>query len=183
MKFSLLKIAFLSLFLTACQLTEPQFSVPKSIKFQGKTFEKVTHNQIDEMQQLLYLPDDEAKDPNHWNKGILLFLDKNSKNITLADRVALRQNSFNKQKETKAKVEIVGQELKSEVLYPPTERFNDVLLEVSRGRTLQCGYGQMQYSDKRLISAKEKQNLTAYQPELARLALVFSQLAWQISCE
>lgn len=175
--------AFFSFFLTACQLKTSKFNLPDEVTFQHQRFDKVTHNQIDDMQQLLYLPADSSKDPENWQKGILLFVDKNSKGMSLSERAKLRQNSFAQQKDTKAKIEIIKGELRSEVIYPPTERFADVQLEVSRGRELQCGYAQIQFSDKRSVSANKKQNLTAYQHMLSQLAIEFSQLAWQINCK
>lgn len=175
--------AIFSLFLTACQLKNSQFDLPDEVTFQQQRFEKVTHNQIDDMQQLLYLPAGSAKNPDNWQKGILLFVDKNSKEMSLAERALLRQNTFSQQEDTQANVVIIKDELRSEVLYPPTERFNDVQLEVSRGRELQCGYAQMQFSDKRSAFANKKQNLTAYQQALSQLAIEFSQLAWQITCK
>lgn len=175
--------AILSLFLTACQLKTDGFNLPDAVTFQKQRFEKVTQNQIDEMQQLLYLPAEGTKNPENWQKGILIFVDKNSKRMSLADRASLRQNAFARQADTQAKVEVVQNELRSEVLYPPTERFNDVQLEVSRGRDLQCGYAQMQFSDKRSAFAKKSQNLTAYQQVLSELAIEFSRLAWQVNCQ
>ena len=175
--------ALFSLFLTACQFKTGSFDLPDAVTFQKQRFEKVTQNQIDEMQQLLYLPAEGAKNPENWQKGILIFVDKNSKGMSLADRASLRQNAFAQQVDTQAKVEVAQNELRSEVLYPPTERFNDVQLEVSRGRDLQCGYAQMQFSDKRSAFANKSQNLTAYQQALSEFALEFSRLAWQVNCQ
>ncbi|AUI67159.1 MULTISPECIES: ABC transporter ATPase [Glaesserella] len=176
------KIILLPLFLTGCVVTQPQFSIPDQVNFQGKTYEKVTQNQIDEMQQSLFLPQGSHQTPDQWQQGILLFTDKNSQQKSLAERVALRQQTFAQQPETKATVGIVRDELQSQVLYPPTARFNDYQLEVSRGRESQCGYSQMQWSDKRSVSAKKSPNQTAYLHELQQMALQFSQLAWQIEC-
>lgn len=178
-----LKIALLSLLLTACVSKTPQFALPEKVNFDGQTFIKVTENQIGEMQQMLYLPQISEQNPNNWQKGILFFLDKNSQQKTLAERVTLRQKAFQKQADTLANVAIIGNELRSEVVYPPTERFNDVQLEVSRGRDLACGFGQMQFSDKRSVSVKKIQNLTPYQSTLRQLADDFNRLAWQIQCK
>lgn len=133
------KSFFLPLFLTGCVVTTPQFSIPEQVNFQGKTYQKVTQNQLDEMQQSLFLLKESSQDPNNWQQGILLFTDKNSQKKSLADRVELRQQTFAKQPDTKAEVAVVGDELQSQVLYPPTERFNDYQLEVTRGRNSQCG--------------------------------------------
>ncbi len=181
-----MRLAYFAIFplaVTACVTNAPQFSVPEQLAFEGKTFEKVTHNQLDEMQQLLYLPSDSAKNPEEWSKGILLFLDKNSNNVTLEQRVVMRQQAYGKQQDTIAKVEIKGQELQSQLVYPPTERFQNVQLEVTRGREGLCGYSQMQYADKRSILAKNLPNLTAYQSEIRQIAEKFNQLAWQIACQ
>lgn len=173
----------LSLFLSACSITQSQFQLPEQINFQGKSYQKVTHNQIDEMQQLLYLPSQSEKNPENWQQGILLFLDKNAANKSLEERLTLRQNAFAKQSRTKANLVIEQNELRSQVIYPPTARFPDVLLEVSRGRNLTCGFGQMQFSDKRSVPAKNLQNLSSYQGSLRELAQQFAKLAWQISCQ
>lgn len=173
----------LSLFLSACSITQSQFQLPEQIDFQGKSYQKVTHNQIDEMQQLLYLPSQSEKNPENWQQGILLFLDKNAANKSLEERLTLRQNAFAKQSRTKATLVIEQNELRSQVIYPPTERFPDVLLEVSRGRNLTCGFGQMQFSDKRSVPANNLQSLSAYQGSLRELAQQFAKLAWQISCQ
>lgn len=173
----------LSLFLSACSITQSQFKLPEQIDFQGKSYQKVTHNQIDEMQQLLYLPSQSEKNPENWQQGILLFLDKNAANKSLEERLTLRQNAFAKQSRTKANLVIEQNELRSQVIYPPTARFPDVLLEVSRGRNLTCGFGQMQFSDKRSVPAKNLQNLSSYQGSLRELAQQFAKLAWQISCQ
>ena len=55
--------ALFSLFLTACQFKTGGFDLPDAVTFQKQRFEKVTQNQIDEMQQLLYLPAEVAKNP------------------------------------------------------------------------------------------------------------------------
>lgn len=175
------------LFLAGCATQAPQFSVPEQITFWQETFEKVSHSQIDEMQQLLYLPQHSAKNPDNWQKGILLFLDKNSQGRTLQQRAELRKQRFAQQPQTLAKVELKAvngtTELQSQVIYPPTERFADVQLEVSRGQDLNCGFGQMQFADKRAVTAKKVQNLAEFQPLVLDLAVHFSQLAWQIECK
>lgn len=179
-----------SLFFTACQSPKPDFSLPERLDFQGKTYQKVTDNRLDEMRQALYLNVQLAKDPNNWTDGILLFVDRNSTNISLAERATLREVAFATQPNTQAKITINTaangeKELTSQVIYPPTERFNDVQLEASRGRESRCGYEQMQVSLKKALSAKKSPNFTAssYQTELANLATALSQMAWQIGCQ
>ncbi|HGO5815463.1 TPA: ABC transporter ATPase [Mannheimia haemolytica] len=178
-------ITLVALSLAGCVSQSPQFAVPDAIHFGQDTFVKVTHSQIDEMQHLLYLPEKSEKNPENWQKGILFFLDKNSKNQTLEQRAAFRQASFAKKPELEAKVEIQQNELHSSVIYPPTERFNNVMLEVTRGRNLACGYGQIQFADKREVGktvAKKSPNLTAYSQEIAKLSLELNQLGWQVQC-
>lgn len=171
----------LALLLSGCVSSPTQFAVPDKIRFQQTTFEPASHSQIDEMQQWLYLPSGTAKDPDNWQKGLLIFVDRNSAGKSLQERASRRKAHFTKQ-ESLAQVEIVGQELQSQVIYPPTERFQNVQLEVSRGRDLACGFAQMQFADKRSVSAKNLQNLAAFQPLVVKLATEFSQLAWQIGC-
>ncbi|QNS16222.1 ABC transporter ATPase [Mannheimia bovis] len=174
------------LMIAGCVSQNEQFSVPEKVDFQGQTYIKVTANQLDEMQHLLYLPKSGEQNPENWEKGILFFLDKNSKNQTLEQRSAFRQSSFAKQQDVIAKFKIEQNELQSNVIYPPTERFNNVMLEVTRGRNLDCGYGQIQFSDKRSLNntefAKKSKNLTAYSQAMTKLAFEFNQLAWLVEC-
>ena len=177
------KFAIFPFFLTACQLGTQQFELPEQVEFQGQSYVKVTDTRIDEMRHLLYLPADGVKNPEQWNKGILLFLDKNSQNKTLQDRVNLRKAAFAEQAGTQAEVAVIGNELRSGVIYPPTERFQNVQLEVSRGRNLQCGYGQIQFADKRSDFAPNLQKTAVYQPSLVELSKQFAWLPWQIGCK
>lgn len=168
--------------LTGCISSQSEFYTPKKIVFQSHIFEQVTNSQLGEMQQMLYLPQNSGQDSENWQQGILLFLDKNTQTRHLTERVALRQQAFSRQIGTLANIEIKQQELRSQVIYPPTERFQNIQLEVTRGRDLQCGYGQMQFADKRSISGKNLQNLADFKPLVTQLAEQFSQLAWQIGC-
>ncbi|MFA9500300.1 ABC transporter ATPase [Mannheimia sp. E30BD] len=172
--------------MAGCVSQHKPFSVPEKVNFQGQTYVKVTANQLDEMQHLLYLPEIGEKNPENWEKGILFFLDKNSNKQTLEQRAAFRQSSFNKQQNVLADINIQNSELQSQVIYPPTERFNNVMLEVTRGRNLNCGYGQIQFSDKRWLNkaefAKKSKKLTAYNQAMVQLALEFNQLAWLVEC-
>lgn len=181
------QILFAPMFLLAgCVSQAPQFSVPEKVSFQEQTYVKVTANQIDEMQHLLYLPENGGRNPEQWDKGILFFLDKNSVGQTLEQRLAFRQSSFVKQPDIVTQFGIEQNELQSSVIYPPTERFQNVMLEVTRGRNLDCGYAQIQFSDKRALKntkiAKKSANLTAYTKEIADLAVAFNQMPWQIQC-
>lgn len=176
---------FTLLILNACSSRVTQFSVPKKVEFQGENYVKVTDNQLDEMQHLLYLPENSRKNAEDWDKGILFFFDKNSKSQSLEQRLAFRQSSFAKQPTAESEFAILHNELQSKIIYPPTERFQNVMLEVTRGRNLSCGYGQIQISDKRAINpkiAKKSENLTAYTDEMVKLALAFNQMPWQIEC-
>ncbi|MGX3066043.1 ABC transporter ATPase [Ursidibacter arcticus] len=172
-----LKIVVLALCLSACSLQNKHFSLPDRVIFEGVEYQQVTNNQLDEMQQSLYLPINLHKNPDDWQKGFLFFLDKNSQQRTLQQRLALREKSFANQVNTRADLTIIQDELRTEVIYPPTERFQNQQLEVSRGRDSQCGFSQMQFSDKRAVSAK---NLQA---DLAELAIAFSKLPWLVECK
>ena len=172
-----LKIITLVLCLSACSLQNKRFALPERVIFAGVEYQQVTNNQLDEMQQSLYLPINSNKNPDDWQKGFLFFLDKNSQQRTLQQRLALREKSFANQVNTRADLTIIQDELRTEVIYPPTERFQNQQLEVSRGRDSQCGFSQMQFSDKRAVSAK---NLQA---DLAELAIAFSKLPWLVECE
>lgn len=181
---------FFVFFLAGCQLKKSEFSLPQAVEFQGKTYTQATHNQIEQMQQALYLPTSSLQDPNNWQQGVLFFLDQTD-NLPLAKRLANRQKAYATQTGTKVKIAIKNNELQSEIAYPPTERFHDVQLEVTRGRDLPCGYAQMQFSQKLAVEqpnkrgnfAKNLPNSTArYLSALSELATQFARLPWQIQC-
>lgn len=179
-------LILLPLLLSACvSQTEraDDFRVPQVVEFQGNRFEQANHSHIDDMQQLLYLPQQSEKNPNNWQQGILIFLDKNHQGQTLSERAELRRQRFTEQPQTYAQVSVANGELESRVIYPPSVRFPDVMLEVSRGRNLTCGFGQIQFADKRSVSGKNVQNLSLYRTTLAELAGRFAQLPWLIGCK
>lgn len=183
-----LKIAFFSLFLTACMSHSPSFQIPEQVRFQGVIYQNVLQNRLDEMEQRLYLPIQNAtQTPDNWQQGILFFLDRNRDQKLLAERLALRQRIFEKQPMTHAKLWIDNAQLRSEVVYPPTARFQNVQVEFSWGRNLPCGFGQIQFSDKQVITptefAKKSGNPTAYQAKLTALRTQFLQLPWLIECK
>ncbi|QIW15413.1 ABC transporter ATPase [Pasteurellaceae bacterium RH1A] len=175
-----LLFASFCLILAAC--SSRHFVLPEQIHFKGEDYVVASHSQIDEMQQLLYLPQNSSQNPEDWQRGFLLFTDKNSAQKSLQERLTLRQKAFAQQASTQADLKIEDGELRSQVLYPPIERQPNYQLEVSRGRDLACGFGQMQFSDKRLGFAKNLQNLTALQAELKGLAKELAQMAWLIGC-
>lgn len=179
-KAQLKSLAFVifSLILTACST---KLSAPEQIEFQGHTYQKVNHSKIDDMQQLLYLPSSSSKNPNDWQRGLLLFLDQNRQQMSLEARAALRKKAFERQG-AKAQLHIAEGELKSQVRYPPTPRFPDILLEVTRGRNLACGYGQMQFADKLQAGAQAKTK-TEENAHLSQITAQFETLAWQIYCQ
>ncbi|AKO45665.1 hypothetical protein [[Haemophilus] ducreyi] len=169
-------------FLTACQMLKKTFVVPESIPFQGKSYFKVTDNMLEGMRHLLFLPAEGNQHPENWHNAIFIFLDQN-KTSTIMQRMALRKKVFSNQQDTIAQIKIIENELYSAIIYPPTERFNDILLEVSRGRDSACGFAQIQVANKRAILTEKNANLTAYQAELNSLAQQLSTLAWQVACQ
>lgn len=173
---------FCALFLSACVNQTASFSVPEKVLFQNKVFEKMTHSELGDMQQMLYLASGTAQNPDDWQQGVLIFLDRNTQGRTIAERMALRQASFAAQDGTLANVTIQGEELQSQVIYPPTARFANVQLEVSRGRESLCGFSQMQFADKRSVLGEKTQELESYRPILANLMQQFEKLDWQILC-
>lgn len=173
--------ALFSLFLTACSNQFSTFRIPEKIAFLDETFEKANHSQLDEMQQLLYLPSRSDKNPDNWAMGILIFLDSDKELKSLEERLALRK-SYVQMPETQMQIAVVGNELHSEIIYPPTERFQNIQLEATRGRNLACGFGQMQFAYK-LPKPKKGISLSQYQPKLSEIAHRFAALPWQIHCE
>lgn len=167
---------------TACTSRLPEIHFPAQINFQGKTYQQVTDNRLGEMRQSLYLPSDSEKNPEDWQQGFLLFSDQNSAGQTLEQRLALRKETVVNLPETDIAYQVEQNELRSQAIYPPTEHFKNVQLEVTRGRNLACGYGQMQFADKRSVVANHLPNLTAYQQDLKRFTHEFNRFAWILEC-
>lgn len=170
--------------LMACQSPpKNQFTFPSKIDFQGKQYIQANISQIDGMQQRLYLTQASGENKENWQQGLLLFVDQNQPTKSLAERLALRQGIFKAQPDTKAELALVENELYSQVIYPPTARFHNIQLEVSRGRNSDCGFSQIQFSDKRSDFAKNWQKSTAYQQQLQQMASSLNQLPWLIECK
>lgn len=172
--------------LTACQQSAFQqtspFQLPDKVAFQGQVFTKVTDNQLDTLRQALYLPENSRQTPDNWQTGVLIFTDQREPIISLAQRQAERL-AYYANTPNQVAIEIVDNELRSQIIYPPTDKQANVQLEVSRGRNEICGYGQLQFAEKYPVLAKNPLNLTAYQQDLQRLAQQFQRLAWQLSCQ
>lgn len=176
-------VILFSLLLTGCA-TQKSFSFPERIDFQGKKYEKTRHNQIDKLEQLLYLPNKDDKNLENWQSAILIFLDRNIPIQPLQTRLMWRQQMYIKHPSIHIKLQIKQDELRSEILYPPNERQKNIQLEVTRGQNSNCGYGQVQFSDKRSDFGNNLQNMLAsYQQELTKLAQQFAQLPWPIGCQ
>ncbi|MDO4698361.1 MAG: ABC transporter ATPase [Pasteurellaceae bacterium] len=176
----LLFAIIISLFLTACTTRVPELVFPEQLNFQGKTYQQVTDNRLGEMRQSLYLLRDSDKNPEQWQQGILLFSDRNTAEQTLAQRLATRQQHT---ATTQAAIDyhLTQGELRSQGVYLPTERFPNVQLEVTRGRNLSCGYGQMQVAQKQKFAKTDIFSPPCDQ-QLQQLATQFNQLAWQLEC-
>lgn len=169
--------------LTTGQQNTPNFALPDKILFQDERFDLVQQTQLDEMKQALYLPNETDQNPNQWQKAILLLIDKNTNQRSLLERAKFRDQQYAKQSGVVYDINVSQNELKSLIAYPPNERENNVMLEVSRGRNSLCGFEQMQFADKRLAFLEKSQKLGDYQSDLKRLALLFDDLAWQIECK
>lgn len=168
----------LILLLSGCQLSPSDFSVPTQITLQGEKYIQVSANQIDQMKHILYLPEKSKKDVEHWQQGILLFLDQNIHPQPLVQRRALRKAYYAKNPTIEATLTLKQDTLYSEVLYPPTDREQNYLLEVSKGKNLMCGFAQIQFSQKRDSVA----NISQYRTALTRLSDALNQLPWIIGC-
>lgn len=182
----LFTLVVFSVFVTACVNHTVDFSLPDIVQFDGKRYQKITDNRLDEMRQLLYLPSDSTKDPENWQQGILFFLDKNSARKSLEERLTLREKALERQSDLQKNLVIKDGELRSQIIYPPTDRFRNIQLELSRGRNLSCGFGQIQFSSKRFVAenlTKNSVDLTAYQPEMAQLTEKFILFPWLIECK
>ncbi|MBR0573459.1 MULTISPECIES: ABC transporter ATPase [Pasteurellaceae] len=191
-KLKFLIFANFCLYLTACvsySSQQPQklsFNIPQSIKFDGQEYIKSNHSRLEGMEHIVYLPHNKKINTKNWQQAIFIFLDNIVEvrpAISLEERIHIRQNVYKSQHKILADLIINNAELQSKIISPPTEREHNILLEVSRGRNSQCGFGEIQYAIKRLDFAKNLPNVTAYKKEIIKLADRFKQLDWQILCK
>lgn len=181
-RYKKLGVTSLLLLLTACST---QLRFPDHLYYHNEKYQKVTDNRIDQMRQSLYLKSGSQETPDNWRTGILLFSDKNPENKTLEQRLASRKETMVYLPDTYVHYAIEphyvdGQpELRSKIIYQPTEYFKFFQLEITRGRNLPCGYGQIQLADKRFAFAQDQPN---YQQEIKLLASHFDALDWQLEC-
>ncbi|MCK3657037.1 hypothetical protein A4G19_15350 [Pasteurellaceae bacterium Macca] len=180
------RVAIFPFFLTACSLNAPHFVQPQKVQLNGQSYEMVTDNRLDHLRQSLYLPSNSSRNPDDWQQGILLFSEEGKTVQSLAERVRFRQD-FAKKKGTHSQIALVDnqgveQELRSEAIHPPTARFQNVQLEVTRGRNSACGYSQIQFAKKEPVR-KQTSDLTAFQSQLTELAQLLAALPWQMECQ
>ncbi|MDP8079862.1 hypothetical protein [Phocoenobacter skyensis] len=180
------------LYLTACvsygsqQPQKLSFNIPQSIKFDGKEYIKSNHSRLEGMEHIVYLSNNKKVNTENWQQAIFIFLDNSvavRPAISLKERLNIRKNIYKSQHKILADLIINNAELQSKIISPPTEREHNILLEVSRGRNSQCGFGEIQYAIKRLDFAKNLPNVTAYKAEVNEIATQFAQLKWQIKCQ
>lgn len=179
-------------FLTACVNTSSQkisskrdsqpFKLPQEIIFEGEHYVPVKHSQINEMQNIVYLLKLEKQNLKNWQKALFIFLDENTQNKTLQQRLNLREIIFKQQPKIIAKLQIINNELQGKIIYPPTQREQNVQLSISRGRNLECGFAEIQYAEKRLDFMKNLQK-QIIQKEVKQNAQKLSKLDWIISCK
>lgn len=183
MKMDLIKASLLTLFLSACTFNTQDDYLPSTIDYDGQTFVQVTKNQIGKMQQFLYLPETDNKDPNNWQKGIIAFIDQSIPKKTLTERAQFRKAFFLKQKNILSRISVIKNELWSEIIYPPTDRSQNIQFEISQGKELECGYAQVQISEKLSASEIKWQQLVVYNNFLEKLRLNLKNLPWFIQCK
>ncbi|MBE2894809.1 hypothetical protein [Spirabiliibacterium falconis] len=152
MRYFFLLTAF---FLSACSTTSSidkqqgnansarlHFLPPSQLTFANKTFVRGKTVDLIEMQKYVYRPT---------TKGVLkekvtLFFDQNRRNMSLQQRLALRQRSYQRS-HTQADLHLADESLYSTVIYRPSQQFRTWGVEVTKGRNIaKCGFLEVQYS-------------------------------------
>ncbi|MBE2895814.1 hypothetical protein HPC38_02830 [Pasteurellaceae bacterium HPA106] len=143
-----------ALLLTACTTTVPpkapigqnpnsqRFVPPSAVHVMGKTFVRGKTVDLIEMQKYRYTTTANGV----LKEKVSLFFDQNRRTMSLQQRLALRQHSYQRS-HTWADLHIADHHLYSTVIYRPSAQYRNYGVELTKGKNIaKCGYLELQYS-------------------------------------
>ncbi|WP_152596691.1 hypothetical protein [Chelonobacter oris] len=137
-------ILVLSLLSVGCSVKQtPSFQATEQIAFNGKTFALAKTADLTEMVRYIYNPNGDSAS----REKVTLFFDRNRHNLSLSQRLSLRQRSYRQSADTLAELTIDDKTLYSTVIYRPSRQFAYWGVEVTKGKNIaDCGFLEFQYS-------------------------------------
>ncbi|MGV6987448.1 hypothetical protein ACWA5Z_00320 [Testudinibacter sp. P80/BLE/0925] len=176
----------LCLLFSACSSVEQSktFQAPEKIKFNGKTFQRGKSVDLVEMVRYVYHPNGNSGS----REKAVLFFDRNKQELSLRQRLELRQKSYQQSDNTLAEMSITDETLYSQLVYRPSERFAYWGVELAKGRNMaDCGFLEFQYSygvnAKPQAKAKEQAFLQRQiYPKAHKILQQLQQQPWTWQC-
>ncbi|WP_439257739.1 6-phosphofructokinase [Lonepinella sp. BR2271] len=183
------------LWLSGCvtqQPTEPtpqvQLNVPQNITYHHKNYALKSSQDLGSMAHYVYFM--KKENGKNWKTAIELLHDRNVQNVSLQERIQLRENVYKTNGVEHFNFTVENGTMYAFVIYAPNEQQPNWQLEVARASDVAgCGFVQYQYSLKvpqsRKLANMGKEKLVGYlkkyaiDKELARL----HQLTWHWHCE
>lgn len=162
-----------------------RFSPAKDMQFNGKSFYQAKILDLGEMVRYIYHPTDDRIR----GEKIVLFFDNNTRNMSLQQRLTLRQHSYQQSNNTLAELKIDDHILYSKLIYRPSQQFDDWGIALTKGKHIaDCGFIEFQYSyglkAKKQPTDKEQAFLAHYiYPTAQRRFEQLQQQPWQWQCQ
>lgn len=176
----------LCLLFSGCSSIEPSktFQAQENITFNGKTFQRSKSVDLVEMVRYAYHPNGNSSS----REKVVLFFDRNKQDLSLQQRLQLRQKSYQQSDNTLAEMAIADDILYSQLVYRPSERFAYWGVELAKGKNLEdCGFLEFQYSygvnGKKQKQAKENAFLQQrIYPQARKILQQLQQQPWTWQC-
>ncbi|WP_439327495.1 6-phosphofructokinase [Lonepinella sp. BR2357] len=172
--------------------TEPepqiQLNAPTTIKHNNKSYVLKSTQDLGNMAHYVYFT--QKENGKNWKTAVELLHDRNEKNISLQERIQLREKVYKANEVKYFNLNTEDDTLYAFVIYEPNSSQNNWQLEVARAADVQgCGFVQYQYSLK-IPQSRKLANMGiiklvgylkkyAIDKEIARL----HKLAWDWRCE
>ncbi|TNH02586.1 hypothetical protein FHQ26_07315 [Testudinibacter sp. TR-2022] len=193
-RYSLLLVVLLAGCVTRPSVTTPTtpdnskvFRSASEVVLDGKTFVPSKTVDLIEMVKYVYEPKAGTKGTLSREK-VILFFDKNLRNISLQQRMELRQRSYQHSENSIAELSIQDNVLYSTVIYRPSAQYDYWGVEVAKGRELSgCGFLELQYAyaqNKSKVTNDEKVFLNnQIYPNARQYLHKLQQQPWLWQCE
>ncbi|MGC6247382.1 hypothetical protein ACNO7L_04270 [Bisgaard Taxon 45] len=176
----------IGLLLTGCA-TKPRLVVPQQITHNQHTYTLATQQDLGNLARFFYLEPGERVE--QWKSAVEVLFDRNPMQVSLEERIALRQRVYRNTGVKQFKLQQQQDTLYSFVIYEPTVKNNDWQVDVAKGKGIAgCGFVQYQYSlkipkTKKLRHMKNEKVIRylkkyVVEKEMQRV----KQVAWQWTC-
>ncbi|MDY0501804.1 hypothetical protein NMU76_05680 [Pasteurella multocida] len=176
----------IGLLLSGCA-SKPQLVAPQQITHNQHTYTLATQQDLGNLARFFYL--EEGESVENWKSAVELLFDRNPMQVSLGDRIALRQRVYKNTGVKHFKLQQQQETLYSFVIYEPTVKNNDWQVDVAKGKGIAgCGFVQYQYSlkipkSKKLRHMKNEKVIRYLKKYVVEKEMKhIKQVAWQWMC-